>query len=85
VTRHTPPSRLERNTTTVLLQTYVRVTLFVAGATQVVHSRAQARRKEDAGLATLEWVALAIVAVTLAAGAAVGIKAVIDRKISQIP
>jgi hypothetical protein len=69
----------------VLLQTYVRVTLFVAGGTQALHRRAQARREQDSGLATLEWVALAIVAVTLAAGAAVGIKAVIDRKISEIP
>jgi hypothetical protein len=50
-----------------------------------VSRRAAARREEDAGLATLEWVALAIVAVTLATGAAVGIKAVIDRKIGQIP
>jgi hypothetical protein len=69
----------------VLLQTYVRTTLLVAGVVEALHQRAQARRHEDTGLATLEWVALAIVAVTLAAGAAAGIKAVIDRKISQIP
>jgi hypothetical protein len=69
----------------VLLQTYVRTVLLVAGCIEALHRRAQARRQEDAGLATLEWVALAIVAVTLAAGAAVGIRAVINRKISEIP
>ena len=67
-----------------MLQIYVRVTLLVTGAPDALRRRAAARRNDD-GLATLEWVALAIVAVTLAAGAAVGIKAVIDRKISQIP
>jgi hypothetical protein len=69
----------------VLLQTYVRTTLLVAGAVAALHQRIEARRQADTGLATLEWVALAIVAVTLAAGAAVGIRAVIDRKISEIP
>jgi hypothetical protein len=69
----------------VLLQTYVRTTLLVAGAIEALQWRAQAHRREESGLATLEWVALAIVAVTLAAGAAVGIRAVINRKISEIP
>jgi hypothetical protein len=69
----------------VLLGTYVRATLIMGAATAAVQRRADARRQEDTGLATLEWVALAIVAVTLAAGAAVGIKAVINRKISEIP
>jgi hypothetical protein len=69
----------------VLLETYVQATLLVAGAVDALQRRAQTRRQEDSGLATLEWVALAIVAVTLAAGAAVGIRAVIDRKISEIP
>jgi hypothetical protein len=69
----------------VLLQTYVRTTLLVAGAMAALQRRVQARRQVDSGLATLEWVALAIVAVTLAAGAAVGIRAVINRKISEIP
>jgi hypothetical protein len=68
-----------------VLETYVKVTLFLAAAPEVVRRRAAARRTEDAGLATLEWVALTIVAVTLAAGAAVGIRAVIERKISEIP
>jgi ABC-type Mn2+/Zn2+ transport system permease subunit len=63
----------------------VRVALLVAGAVEALQRRAQTRRDMDTGLATLEWVALAIVAVTLAAGAAAGIKVVIDRKISQIP
>ena len=69
----------------MLLQMYVRATLLVVGASQALHRRADARRRDDRGLATLEWVALAIVAVTLAAGAAVGIRAVINRKISEIP
>ena len=68
-----------------MLETYVRITLFLSGARAAVERRASARRDDDAGLATLEWVALAIVAVTLAAGAYVGIKNVVDRKISQIP
>ena len=68
-----------------MLETYVRVSLFLAGAPEVLRRRAAARRTDDTGLATLEWVALAIVAVTLAAGAAAGIRAVIERKISEIP
>jgi hypothetical protein len=68
-----------------VLETYVRVSLFLAGAPEALRRRAAARRADDAGLATLEWVALAIVAVTLAAGAAAGIRAVIERKISEIP
>jgi hypothetical protein len=68
-----------------VLETYVKLTMFLAGATEAVGRRAAARRREDLGLATLEWVALAIVAVTLATGAAVGIRAVIERKISEIP
>jgi hypothetical protein len=68
-----------------VLETYLKVTVFLAGAPEALRRRAAARRAQDAGLATLEWVALAIVAVTLAAGAAVGIKAVIERKISEIP
>lgn len=68
-----------------MLETYVRLTLLLADAPDALRRRAAARRDQDGGLATLEWVALAIVAVTLATGAAVGIKAVIDRKISQIP
>jgi hypothetical protein len=68
-----------------VLETYVKVTLFLAGAPEALRRRAAARRSDDAGLATLEWVALAIVAVTLATGAAIGIRAVIERKISEIP
>ena len=69
----------------MLLKTYVTVTLFLAGAPQALTRRAEAKRSQDGGLATLEWVALAIVAVTIAAGAAAGITAVVNRKISQIP
>lgn len=69
----------------MLLGTYVRATLMIGVVSTRLHARARSRRQPDTGLATLEWVALAIVAVTLAAGAAVGIKAVINRKISEIP
>ena len=69
----------------MFLQTYVKVTLLLAGVPQAVARRADAKRAEDGGLATLEWVALAIVAVTIAAGAAVGIRAAVERKIQQIP
>ena len=68
-----------------MLETYVKVTLFLACAPEALQRRAASRRADDTGLATLEWVALAIVAVTLATGAAVGIRAVIERKISEIP
>ena len=68
----------------MLLKTYVTVTLFLAGAPQALARRAEARRAEDGGLATLEWVALAIVAVTIAAGAYAGIEAVVNRKIGEI-
>ena len=69
----------------MLLQTYVKVTLLLAGVSQAVVRRAEAKRAEDGVLASLEWVALAIVAVTSAAGAAVGIRAAVERKIQQIP
>ena len=68
-----------------MLKTYVTATLFLAGVHDALRRRADARRRDDGGLATLEWVALAIVAVTLATGAAVGIRAVVQRKISEIP
>ena len=68
-----------------MLKTYVTATLLLAGVQDALRRRAHARRTDDWGLATLEWVALAIVAVTLATGAAVGIKAVVQRKISEIP
>jgi hypothetical protein len=69
----------------MLLKTYITVTLFLAGAPQALARRAEAKRAEDEGLATLEWVALVIVAVGLAAAAGTAIKVVLDRKISQIP
>jgi hypothetical protein len=68
----------------MLLKTYVTVTLFLAGAPQALARRAASKRAEDGGLATLEWVALAIVAVTIAAGAYAGINAVVNRKIGEI-
>jgi hypothetical protein len=68
-----------------VLRTYVAVTLLLRQPLDALRRRADAGRRDDTGLATLEWVALAIVAVTLATGASIGIKAVIDRKISEIP
>ncbi len=68
----------------MLLKTYVTVTLFLAGAPQAIARRAEAKRAEEGGLATLEWVALAIVAVTIAAGAYAGIQAVVNRKFAEI-
>ena len=68
----------------MLLKTYVTVTLLLAAAPRALARRAEAKRAEDGGLATLEWVALTIVAVGLAAAAGVAIKLVLDRKISEI-
>ena len=68
----------------MLLQTYVKATLLLAGVPQALVRRAGAKKAEDGGLATLEWVALAIVAVTIAAGAYAGINAVVTRKIGEI-
>jgi hypothetical protein len=68
----------------MLLKTYVTVALFLAAAPQALARRAEAKRAQDGGLATLEWVALAIVAVTIAAGAYAGINAVVNRKIGEI-
>jgi len=69
----------------MVLKTYVKVALLVTGLPQALDRRMKAKRSEDGGLATLEWVALAIVAVTIAAAAAVGIGAAVNRKIAQIP
>ena len=68
----------------MLLKAYVTVTLFLTGTPAALARRADAKRSEDGGLATLEWVALAIVAVTIAAGAYAGINAVVNRKIGEI-
>jgi hypothetical protein len=69
----------------MLLQAYVKVTLFVTGVPGALLRRAEAKRAEDRGLATLEWVALAIVAVGLAAVAGAGIRLAVQRKIDEIP
>jgi hypothetical protein len=69
----------------MLLQTYVKVALFLTGVPAALLRRAEAKRAQDTGLATLEWVALAIVAVGLAAVAGAGIKIAVQRKIDEIP
>ncbi len=68
----------------MFLQTYVKLTLLLSGLPHAVAERAQAKKNEDGGLATLEWVALAIVAVGLAAGAGVLITQVMERKVAEI-
>lgn len=68
-----------------MLETYVKAVVLLAAARATLERRAGARRDDDAGLATLEWVALAVLAVTLATVAYAGIRTVIERKISQIP
>ena len=42
----------------MLLRTYITVTLFIAGAPQALARRAEVKRAQEGGLATLEWVAL---------------------------
>ena len=69
----------------MLLQTYVRVALLLTGIPAALRRQAEAKRAQDGGLATLEWVALAIVAVGLAAVAGAGIRLAIQRKIDEIP
>jgi hypothetical protein len=69
----------------MLLQTYVKITLLLTGVSAGLRRHAEAKRPQDDGLATLEWVALAIVAVGLAAVAGAGIKLAIQRKIDAIP
>ncbi len=69
----------------MVLETYVKVALLVTGLPQALDRHMKAKRSEDGGLATLEWVALAIVAVTIATAAAIGIGAAVNRKIEQIP
>ena len=68
----------------MFLQTYVKATLLLAGVPQALVRRAGAKKAEDGGLATLEWVALIIVAVGLAAAAGTAIKIVLDNKLAQI-
>jgi hypothetical protein len=68
----------------MILRTYVAIALLLAGAPHALARRAEAKRAEEGGLATLEWVALTIVAVTIAAGAYAGINAVVNRKIGEI-
>jgi hypothetical protein len=69
----------------MFLQTYVRVALLFSALPHAVARRAEAKKAEDGGLATLEWVALAIVAVGLATAAGLALQAVLTRKISEIP
>lgn len=72
-----------------MFEALIKVNLFVAGcyqsATTRLHERVQARRQEDGGLATLEWVALTIVAVGLAIAAGIPLLALVRQKISEIP
>lgn len=68
----------------MFLQTYIKATLLLTGLPQRLERHAGAKRADDRGLATLEWVALIIVALALAAAAGVAITAVLNRKLGQI-
>ena len=68
----------------MVLQTYLKVALMLSGLPHKVERRAVAKKTEDGGLATLEWVALIIVALALAAAAGVAITAVLNNKLAEI-
>jgi hypothetical protein len=67
----------------MFLQTYIKVTLLLTGL-HTLERRSRTKRPEDSGLATLEWVALIIVALALATAAGVAITAVLNNKLAQI-
>ena len=68
----------------MLLQAYVKVTICLARGAAPLRRQARPRRKEDAGLATLEWVALVIIALALAGIAGAAVTAVLNNKVAQI-
>ena len=68
----------------MVLQTYLKVALMLSGLPHKVERRAVSKKTEDGGLATLEWVALIIVALALAAAAGVAITAVLNNKLAEI-
>jgi hypothetical protein len=68
----------------MLLQAYVRLSLFFTGGAVALGRRARAEREEDAGLATLEWVALVIIALALAGIAGAAVTTVLNNKVAQI-
>ncbi len=68
----------------MFLQTYIKVTLLLTGLPHTLERRSRTKRPEDSGLATLEWVALIIVALALATAAGVAITAVLNNKLAQI-
>ncbi len=68
----------------MLLQTYVTVSALLAGLPTRVEHRLRAKRLEDTGLATLEWVALVIIALGLAGVAGIALNRVLQTKIDEI-
>ena len=68
----------------MLLRTYVTVSALLAGLPARLDDRVRVRRQEDAGLATLEWVALVIIALGLAGVAGVALNKVLQTKIDEI-
>ena len=68
----------------MLLQTYVTVSALLAGLPARIEDRVRTRRQEDAGLATLEWVALVIIALGLAGVAGIALNKVLQTKIDEI-
>jgi hypothetical protein len=68
----------------MLLQTYVTVSALLAGLPARIEHRVRAKRQEEAGLATLEWVALVIIALGLAGAAGIALNKVLQTKIDEI-
>ncbi len=68
----------------MLLQAHVRLSLFLTGGAAALGRRARREREEDAGLATLEWVALVIIALALAGIAGAAVTTVLNNKVAQI-
>lgn len=68
----------------MLLQTYVTVSALLASLPARVEHRIRTKRPEDTGLATLEWVALVIIALGLAGVAGIALNKVLQTKIDEI-
>ncbi|HYY09590.1 MAG TPA: hypothetical protein VE781_01555 [Kineosporiaceae bacterium] len=68
----------------MLIEAYVKVTLLLSGLPHTLERRIEAKKREDGGLATLEWVALIIVALALTVTAAGVIKTALDNKLKDI-
>jgi hypothetical protein len=68
----------------MLLKTYVTVSALLAAVPARVERRVRTRHQDDTGLATLEWVALVIIALGLAGAAGIALNKVLQTKIADI-